>query len=79
MTYISSEIPQKPTRTLVERIHRLQKEFPPMSTCITLSIFPDAGKTADDYVAVIERLEAYLKNNETFEGLWFNFSEIKNF
>lgn len=72
---------QQPTGTLENRIARLQKEFKPDSTGAFLNFLKtqnsdELSKAALlDYVEALERLEAFVKNGHTCEGLWFEYQK----
>lgn len=71
--------PQQPKGTLQERIERLQKGF----TVQNFNIFPPAldkdlskEEFLENSIGIIERLEAFINNGNSDEGLWFQYGTI---
>lgn len=71
---------QRPTGTVRERADRLTKEFPIQPIGILLNFKAkedDLEKVLEELVIWVEMLEAFTKNNHSYEGLWFSEKEFK--
>ena len=79
---VIQERPTKPVGSLSERITRLNREFNP--EIFRLATFmPDNStsieklKLLENLVDAVEELEAFIKNGNSDEGLWFKYNVVK--
>lgn len=77
----NNNVSQKPIGTIEERLARLQLEFPSNHISVLLNLTDDnvdRKKVLEHYVDALERTEAFAKNGNSCEGLWFNFEKVSN-